>query len=89
MQFYYSFNIVVGELYFCCKLKEMKDVKPKKKREPLTETMTLAFAKSQKQRFYRLANELEQRGFDSLHDMTRSAIDDVLDGVEQFLAKSS
>lgn len=57
-----------------------------KKRASIIDTMTLPTSSSQKERYKRLQNELEKRGFESLHTLTRERIDVLLDEVEALLS---
>jgi len=64
-------------------------LKPKKKREPLEEKMTLPLTKSQFERYRDLANKLHDRKLAKLHDLTRERIEILLNEVELELKKSS
>lgn len=67
----------------------MKTLKVLKKRESIRETMTLPVTKSQLERYRLLAGELDNRGLTKLNDMTRERLDQLLNEVEEELAKSS
>lgn len=60
-------------------------LEPLKKRASIIEKLTLPTSVSQKERYRRLQNELDKRGLESLHVLTRERIDGLLDEVEAML----
>lgn len=67
----------------------MKVSKIIKKKEPLTERMTLPMTESQLLRYRNVANELDKREETKLHDLHRDGLDKLLTDVEEYLQKSS
>jgi hypothetical protein len=61
----------------------MSILKIEKKKDPITERLSLPVSVRQKMRYYALLNELDKRELTKLHDLTRARIDKLLDEVEQ------
>jgi hypothetical protein len=66
----------------------MRLLKPLEKREPLVERLTLTLTKSQFTRVRELGLDLDNRGLTKITDLIRERINELLDEVEDELAKS-
>lgn len=60
----------------------------KKKHDPIRTTLTFPWSDKQVERYRSLSNELDKKGYESLHSLARERLEKLLDEVEETLSAS-